>query len=106
MEERRLGPVVGLGTWNTFGDDVELAGRVVGAALDAGIRAFDSSPMYGAAERVLAETLGTRRKDAVIATKVWARSGREGREQIDRALGWYGGTVDLYQIHNLEAWTT
>ena len=36
MEERRLGPVVGLGTWNTFAGDGELARVVVSAALDAG----------------------------------------------------------------------
>ena len=29
MEERRLGPVVGLGTWNTFAAGAELAGEVV-----------------------------------------------------------------------------
>ncbi len=44
MEERRLGPVVGFGTWNTFGGDIELAGRVVGEALDAGIGAFIRRP--------------------------------------------------------------
>src|SRR4029453_16534044 len=33
-----------------------------------------------------------------------AGSFREGREQIRRALGWYGGVVDLYQIHNLVGW--
>ena len=32
MEERRLGPVVGLGTWNTFGADAGLAQAVVNAA--------------------------------------------------------------------------
>ena len=37
MEERRLGPVVGLGTWNTFRDDAALAGAVVAAAFDAGV---------------------------------------------------------------------
>jgi aryl-alcohol dehydrogenase-like predicted oxidoreductase len=44
MEERRLGPVVGLGTWNTFGGDAETAEAVVDAALDAGCRLLDSSP--------------------------------------------------------------
>ena len=34
MEERRLGPVVGLGTWNTFAADADLAQDVVDAALD------------------------------------------------------------------------
>ena len=47
MEERRLGPVVGLGTWNTFRDDAALAGAVVAAAFAAGVRCFDTSPMYG-----------------------------------------------------------
>jgi hypothetical protein len=40
MEERRLGPVVGLGTWNTFGTDASLAQAVVDAALDSGCRVF------------------------------------------------------------------
>ena len=54
MEERRLGPVVGLGTWNTFGADADQAHEVVGAALDTGVRRFDSSPMYRGAEGALA----------------------------------------------------
>jgi diketogulonate reductase-like aldo/keto reductase len=45
MEERRLGPLVGLGTWNTFDGDVDLAGEAVTAALESGCRVFDSSPM-------------------------------------------------------------
>jgi aryl-alcohol dehydrogenase-like predicted oxidoreductase len=71
MEERRLGPVVGLGTWNTFGGDEELAADVVGTALASGTRVFDSSPMYGRAERSLGVALGDRREDAVVATKIW-----------------------------------
>ena len=31
MEERRLGPVVGLGTWNTFDGDASLVRDVVDA---------------------------------------------------------------------------
>ena len=112
METRALGttgltvPVIGMGTWQSY--DVESATEIrpiTDAALAAGATFFDSSPMYGAAERVLAETLGPRRSKVVIATKVWASSAREGRQQIQRALEWYGGTVDVYQIHNLEAWT-
>ena len=63
MESRRLGPVVGLGTWNTFEDDERAARAVVAAALDAGTRLFDSSPMYGGAERSLAAALGGRRDE-------------------------------------------
>jgi diketogulonate reductase-like aldo/keto reductase len=45
MEQRQLGPVIGLGTYKTFLDDERLAGEVVGAALGVGTTVFDSSPM-------------------------------------------------------------
>jgi aryl-alcohol dehydrogenase-like predicted oxidoreductase len=114
MEKRLLGksglnvPVVGMGTWQTF--DVsspkaeENAGVIVDRALVAGANFFDSSPMYGQAERVLGKALQGRRKEAMVATKVWARSLSEGRSQIERALYFFGGHVELYQIHNLASW--
>jgi aryl-alcohol dehydrogenase-like predicted oxidoreductase len=40
----------------------------------------------------------------VIADKVWAPSAEEGAAQLARAVAWYGGRVDLMQIHNLVAW--
>jgi aryl-alcohol dehydrogenase-like predicted oxidoreductase len=104
MEERRLGPVVGLGTWNTFNGDARLAGEVVGAALDAGVRLFDSSPMYGEAERSLGHALGDRRSKTTIATKVWTPSPGDARRQLADQLSWFGGHVDVEQIHNLVAW--
>ena len=112
METRVLGTsgittsVIGMGTWQSYdvADPAEVQ-PITAAALAHVATLFDSSPMYGAAERVLAATLDRRRRDVVIATKVWAGSAREGREQIRRALEWYGGTIDVYQIHNLDAWT-
>lgn len=106
MEERALGPVVGLGTWQRL-EAAAAAGRhreLVVRALDAGVRVFDSSPMYGDAERLLAEALGDRRAEAFVATKVWTPSEAEGRAQLDRALRWFGGRIDLMQLHNLVAW--
>jgi diketogulonate reductase-like aldo/keto reductase len=104
MEERRLGPVVGLGTWSTFGGDAALAGDVVAAALGAGTRLFDSSPMYGGAERALGAALETRRDDAIVATKIWTSSPDEARAQFENQVAWYGGRVDVEQVHNLVAW--
>ena len=112
MELRRFGrnpfdvPVVGMGTWQTF--DVrgrEAADRqaVTDAALDAGTTFFDSSPMYGEAERVLGTTLGPRRSGAIIATKVWTSNDTEAEQQIDHSLACFG-RVDVYQVHNLVAW--
>jgi aryl-alcohol dehydrogenase-like predicted oxidoreductase len=114
MEKRLLGksglevPVVGMGTWRTFdvsGQKAEENARaIVDQALAAGANFFDSSPMYGQAERVLGQALQGRREAAMIATKVWARALSEGRSQIERALSFFGGHVELYQIHNLAAW--
>jgi diketogulonate reductase-like aldo/keto reductase len=103
MEERRLGPVVGLGTWNTFGGDAKTAGAVVNAALAAGSRVFDSSPMYGGAEASLGAALANRRAEATVATKIWAGDVAEGQAQYRRQVEWYG-RVEIEQIHNLAAW--
>src|SRR5436305_8015382 len=113
MEHRALGrsglsvPVVGMGTWRTFDvrdpGAVANARRVVGEALEADASFFDSSPMYGNAEEVLADALDGRRNGALVATKVWTGSREEGRAQVEHAMSLYG-RVDLYQVHNLVAW--
>ena len=65
MENRNLGrgrvsvPVVGLGTWRPL-EAAAAAGRhreLTSAAIGAGIALFDTSPMYGDAERLLAAAL-------------------------------------------------
>jgi diketogulonate reductase-like aldo/keto reductase len=103
MEERRLGPVVGLGTWNTFDSDAALAGRIVDRALASGTRVFDSSPMYRGSERSLAAALEGRRDEATVATKIWSSSVAEGHEQYRRQREWFG-RVEIEQIHNLANW--
>ena len=103
MEERRLGPVVGLGTWNTFNGDERLAREVVEGALAAGGRSFDTSPMYGAAERALGRALDGRRDEAVVLTKIWTSSAEDARRQYEDQLSWFG-QVDVEQVHNLVAW--
>jgi aryl-alcohol dehydrogenase-like predicted oxidoreductase len=80
MEKRILGiselevPVIGMGTWRTFdGSEKRFeanAHAIVDQALAGGANFFDSSPMYGRAERVLGNTLQGRRDQALVATKV------------------------------------
>jgi aryl-alcohol dehydrogenase-like predicted oxidoreductase len=112
MENRSLGggrvsvPVVGLGTWQRL-EAAAAAGRhreLIDTAIAVGIRLVDTSPMYGAAERLLAEALEGTRDQVVVADKVWTPSPEEGVAQLARAVDWYGGRVDLMQIHNLVAW--
>ena len=100
-------PVVGMGTWRTFdvrGQAVDDRLLVTDAAFTAGATLFDSSPMYGEAERVLGRALEGRRDRALVATKVWSADDREAEGQIARALAYFGGRVDIYQVHNLVAW--
>lgn len=113
MEARQFGrtglcvPSVGMGTWRTFdvAEGEEATPRaIVEEAISAGTTFFDSSPMYGRAEQVLGDALAPRRDEVLVATKVWTPNPEEGRRQVERALGWYGGRVDLYQVHNLVAW--
>jgi aryl-alcohol dehydrogenase-like predicted oxidoreductase len=104
MEERRLGPVVGLGTWRTFDGDLETAGAVVDAAFSAGVRLFDTSPMYGAAEQTLGAAIESRRDDAIVATKIWTPDAEHARRQYADQLAWFGGRLDIEQVHNLVAW--
>jgi aryl-alcohol dehydrogenase-like predicted oxidoreductase len=114
MERRTLGPdgfqvpAVGMGTSRTFdvrGRAAEATSRrIVEEALGAGADLFDSSPMYGEAERVLGLALDGRRDDAIIATKVWTADDDQAEQQIQTSLGHAHGHVELYQIHNLVAW--
>ena len=113
MERRRFGrtgwevPVVGLGTWQTFdiGPNQEDGAReVVEAVWASGTRFFDSSPMYGRAEGVLGRALGERRPEVLVATKIWTSSIDEGRSQFADQLKFFGGRVDLEQVHNLVEW--
>jgi aryl-alcohol dehydrogenase-like predicted oxidoreductase len=97
-----------LGTWQVL----DVRGRhkeeeryeVVRAALDGGTTLFDSSPMYGEAERVLGDALKKHGRDrATVATKVWTSNDQEAERQIENALDFFGGRVELYQVHNLVA---
>jgi aryl-alcohol dehydrogenase-like predicted oxidoreductase len=111
MERRALGtsglevPVIGMGTWRTFdvkgADAIARCRAVLDEAYAAGATLFDTSPMYGAAEHVLSETMGGRRNEALVADKLWTTDDDEAERQAQRALRWYGGRVDVYQVHNL-----
>ncbi|HEY8523501.1 MAG TPA: aldo/keto reductase [Acidimicrobiales bacterium] len=119
MEARKLGhdgpelSVVGLGC-NNFGMriDAEASHAVVRAALDAGVTHFDTAEMYGGgrSEEFLGQALGSRRDEAVVATKylprpkdepyrpgVLAERIRTGCEISLRRLG--TDRIDVYYLH-------
>jgi aryl-alcohol dehydrogenase-like predicted oxidoreductase len=113
MEHRLFGntglhvPVIGMGTWHTFdvtGPEADERNRVTDAAFETGATFFDSSPMYGEAERVLGRTLRGRRDRAIVATKVWTSNDTEARKQIAASMAFFRRHVDVFQVHNLVAW--
>jgi aryl-alcohol dehydrogenase-like predicted oxidoreductase len=83
MDTRRIGSLhvsaVGLGcnTFGGFGTPIgpEEVNRLVQTALDAGVTYFDTADIYGdgLSETLLGRSLGRRRDEVVIATKVGGR---------------------------------
>jgi aryl-alcohol dehydrogenase-like predicted oxidoreductase len=115
MERRKIGTLevslVGLGC-NNFGwrVDSKATQAVVDASLDAGINFLDTADMYdaGVSEQYLADALGNRRNDVVLATKFGFSmgEGKSGaspayiREAVEASLRRLRtDRIDLYQIH-------
>ncbi len=115
MELRRVGSlevsVAGLGC-NNFGMRIDEAAskHVVDAALDAGVNHFDTADIYGQgkSEEFLGRSLGSRRDQAVITSKVGmgAPDGEHGGSEsyihrhCDESLARLGtDRIDLYLLH-------
>ncbi len=81
------------------------ADRVVKAALDCGITAFDTAEGYGdgESERRLAKALGPRKNDVIIISKIWPDaelSVAAYQAHLDASLAALGRDyVDVYLIH-------
>ena len=106
----------GTGMWNKIGQvDQAGADELVKGCLDAGVNFFDTADVYseGESEKTLGQSLknlGIARKDVVIATKVFGRTG-PGRNDVGASRGHIMDAVeaslkrlgtdhiDLYQIH-------
>jgi len=105
--------VIGMGSWITFNVGADAALRdaradVLRAFFAAGGGMVDSSPMYGSSEDVIGYCLNRLKPEGGLfsATKVWTSGKAEGREQFADSLRlWHLDKLDLYQVHNLVAWS-
>jgi len=92
--------------------------ELIGQALDGGINFIDTADIYaeGQSELQVGKALGARRKDVVIATKVFGRSGAGPNEvglsrlhimqQVEASLKRLNTDyIDLYQIHGFDPLT-
>jgi aryl-alcohol dehydrogenase-like predicted oxidoreductase len=133
MEYRLLGAsglevsVLSFGTMTLGGEgrfaamgnvQVKEAQRLIEVCIEAGVNLFDTADVYslGKSEEVLGQALGVRRKDIVLATKVFVRlepgtnkaglSRRHILEACEASLRRLGTDyIDLYQAHNFDSLT-
>ena len=125
MQYRNLGrsglkvSTIGLGT-NQFGGkvDLETASKIIHAALDSGVNLIDTANVYkeGLSEEYIGKALKGRRDQAVIATKVRAKTGEGPNDQgtsgqhilseVENSLRRLNTDyIDLYQIHSWDSET-
>ena len=96
----------------------ELATRMVNLSLDAGINIFDTANIYsdGQSEIMLGKALGNRRKDVIIATKVYSTLETSANalgtsrlaimREVEASLKRLGTDyIDLYQVHQYDVTT-
>jgi aryl-alcohol dehydrogenase-like predicted oxidoreductase len=109
----------GQGFWRAIGQlPQKAADDLIARVLDAGINFIDTADIYseGDSERILGKALGKRRKDVVLATKVFGRMGpgpnqvglsrRHILQAVEDSLERLGTDyIDLYQIHGFDALT-
>jgi len=108
-----------LGTM-TFGHstDQDEARRIVDAAIEAGVNFFDTSNNYGnrKSESFLAEALGKRRRDVVIATKFFNPFGGGPNDSGASRVAIFNALedslrdlktdyIDIYYLHHVDAQT-
>jgi aryl-alcohol dehydrogenase-like predicted oxidoreductase len=131
MEYRKFGSTdlmvseIGFGAW-AIGGSAEVGGVQIGwgpvddnisvqaihAALDAGIRFFDTADFYGLghSEKIIGDTIGNN-PEAVIATKVGQRVGADGKIEVNYTKDYIisaceaslkrlkRDAIDYYQLH-------
>ncbi|MFD0980083.1 aldo/keto reductase [Tropicimonas aquimaris] len=96
----------------------ELATRMVGLAIEAGVNIFDTANVYssGVSEEMLGKALGNRRQGNLIATKLYntmttgpndlGTSRLAIMREVEGSLKRLGTDyIDLYQVHNFDITT-
>lgn len=99
--------VIGMGcgeAWWKFCGEEAVARQTLELALTSGLRYFDTGQTYGKgiSETWVGNTLGEKRKDVLIATKVTTRDGEEAMRETERSLKRLKTDhIDVLHIHNL-----
>jgi len=110
MQQRELGasglhvPAIvfgawAIGGWNWGGSDDDAAVRAIQRALDLGVNAIDTAPVYGFghSERVVGRAIAGRRADVVLMTKVGLRWDDDDGEFYFQATSASGETLRVHR---------
>lgn len=109
----------GRGMWQAIGQQSQAtADDLIGRVLDAGINFIDTANIYseGESERILGKALGAKRKEIVLASKLFGRMGPGPNDTglsrvhimraVEDSLTRLGTDyLDLYQIHGFDPLT-
>jgi len=88
-----------IGGWNWGGSDDDAAVRAIGKAIDLGMNAIDTAPVYGfgRSERVVGRAIAGRRADVVLMTKVGLRWDDDRGEFYFQATGEHGEELRVHR---------
>jgi aryl-alcohol dehydrogenase-like predicted oxidoreductase len=110
MDTRPLGETGHDSTLVTFGAialnwlEQEGANQLVELLLEHGVNHVDVAPTYGDAELKLGPKLRQHREKLFLGCKTQKRDYEGARRELERSLDRLGvDTIDLYQVHGLEA---
>jgi predicted aldo/keto reductase-like oxidoreductase len=81
------------------------ANDLINKALDLGINYFDTATkeMYKTSQYYLGQSLGNRRKDVVIASKIRSRSYSGARKELNESFALLKTSyIDIIQLHTIE----
>ncbi len=94
----------GIGLISGPNRDYENAERLIHRALDEGINFVDVGRAYGDSEEKIGRALRGRRDECIVATKCFARSGKEVACDLETSLRMLQmKPVDIYQLHSVHA---
>lgn len=97
---------IGLGCWalggrNWGGQSQAAAFEVMEAAINSGIRHFDTARIYGASEKLVGDFLKDKRSEVFLASKAYPTGGKEQvKESVQRSLdALQTDFIDLFYLH-------
>lgn len=97
---------IGLGGGGLRCGDTDYAVRLIGRALELGVTLVDTASCYGDSEEKVGLALEGRRAQAVISTKLDARTAGEAERELEASLRRLRTDhVDVLQLHEINSWT-